>query len=207
MNKVFAAFLCVAGCAHAPSSGGADLSAPGVVTQVYGRTPRPLVDGERRGLGFNEDKDVGVGWLAQTLEAGTIEADLRGKDVLQKSFIGLLFAGTDEAHNEVIYLRPFNFKSPDADRRGHSIQYVAHPDHGWKQLRADSPGRYEGALDPAPDPNGWFHLKVTFDKETVVAEVDGKKALEVKRLQTGGNRVAIWVGDASGGEFANLSIR
>ena len=43
-------------------------------------------------------------------DQGTIEIDVRGRDVLQQSFLGIAFHGKDDKTYEAVYLRPFNFE-------------------------------------------------------------------------------------------------
>src|SRR2546423_9109024 len=38
--------------------------------------------------------------------------------------------------------------------------YVSHPTYPWQKLRAEHPGEYEQPVSPAPDPNGWVHVRV-----------------------------------------------
>src|SRR5262249_40634388 len=65
----------------------------------------------------------GVAWIARTeFSTGTIDVDVRGKDVLQESFVGVAFHGKDDKTYEAVYLRPFNFRATDPDRHGHAIQ-------------------------------------------------------------------------------------
>src|SRR5512144_1308061 len=104
--------------------------APRVVTQtmpaqVSNRQMQPLTDGTRRGLKLDARAGDGVAWWPDaTLGDGTIEVDLRGKDVLQQSFLGVAFHGVDDKTFDAIYFRPFNFKADDAARRSHAVQYV-----------------------------------------------------------------------------------
>ena len=89
------------------------------------------------------------------------------------------------------------------------MQYIAHPAYPWNVLREQHPGKYEAALDPAPDPEGWVHLRLVLDGRTVSAYVDGAEApvLVVERLgQSARGRVGLWVGNGSEGDFANLRI-
>ncbi len=59
-----------------------------------------------------------VAWLKNlTLKDGTIDIDLRGKDVFLQSFLGIAVHGTDTGHYDVIYFRPFRFHSNDTATR------------------------------------------------------------------------------------------
>jgi hypothetical protein len=140
---------------------------------------------------------------------GTIEFDVKGKNVVQQSFVGVAFHGRDEKTYDAIYFRPFNFVNPDTARRRRAVQYVSMPDHPWEKLREVSPGKYENKVNPVPNPDGWFHAKITVNGKRVAVYVDNAAApcLEVEKLtgtSTGG--VALWVGNNSGGSFANLTI-
>jgi hypothetical protein len=152
----------------------------------------------------------GVAWLVGSdFDTGTIEADIRGKDVLQRSFVGIAFAGANDSTYELVYLRPFNFRAADSTRRAHAIQYVADPDYPWPRLRRESPGRYEKPLSPAPDPSAWVRLRLVVSRLEVRAYVDGAAtpSLVVERLRPGARgRVGLWVGTQSDGDFANVRI-
>jgi len=145
-----------------------------------------------------------------TFETGVIEVDLKGNSPPTASFLGIAFKlannGADENHFEAIYFRPFNFK-----REGftdHAVQYVAHPDHPWKELRENKPGVYEAKVAPAPDPAVWFHARIEITRERVSVTVnDGAKpCLTVDRLSApGSGTVGLWI-DSKPGAFSNLKI-
>ena len=140
---------------------------------------------------------------------GTIEFDVKGRNVIQQSFVGIAFHEQGEKSYESVYFRPFNFANPDTARRSHSVQYISMPDYPWEKLRETSPGKYENKVNPVPDPDGWFHVKIIVDGEKVSAFVNNAQSpsLLVERLNnttTGG--LALWVGNNSGGSFANLTI-
>jgi hypothetical protein len=142
--------------------------------------------------------------------AGTIELDIRGKDVQGQSFVGVAFAGADGTTYEAIYFRPFNFRVADSTRHAHAVQYVSQPANPWQKLRNEHPGVYEKPVDPAPDPNGWFRARVVITGSEVRVFVDGETdpSLVVTRLNPRPKGlVGLWVGNGSGGDFANLKIR
>src|SRR5580693_3516073 len=59
----------------------------------------------------------GIIWLKGIdFTDGTIDIDLRGKDVFLQSFLGIAFHGTDTSHCDIIYFRPFNFRHIDSTR-------------------------------------------------------------------------------------------
>jgi hypothetical protein len=170
-----------------------------------------LAEDGKKGIRVDQRPNEGLVWLPDiSLTNGTISFDMRGKDILQQSFVGIAFHGLDDKTYEAIYFRPFNFRSDDADRRSHAVQYVAQPIYTWQKLRADFPNTYEAAIDSAPDPNDWFHVRIEINSPTVRVFINGKTSpiLEVKQLakQTG-NKLGLWVGNNSGGDFANLIIK
>ena len=73
---------------------------------------------------LNEKPDAGLGWLEGVqFTDGTIEFDVKGKNVLQKSFVGIAFHGSNDSTYDAVYFRPFNFRSAEEVRRNHSVQY------------------------------------------------------------------------------------
>jgi hypothetical protein len=88
------------------------------------------------------------------------------------------------------------------------VQYVAWPEHTWERLRHASPGVYEGAVEPAPSPGGWFHARVEVTAGTVRVFVDGAEepCLSVARLAAGGGKVGLFV-DSQPASFARLFVR
>jgi len=142
-------------------------------------------------------------------DEGTIEVALRGKNVPQRSFVGVAFHGLDDETWEAVYFRPFNFTSEDPARRSHGVQYVSHPTHTWQKLRAESPGAYEQPVEPPPDPDGWFRARLVVRDDTVSVFVNDATtpSLVVGRLSDRMDGwVGLWVGSGSGGDFAHLRI-
>src|SRR5205823_4805414 len=129
--------------------------------EVLNRTAPSLIEGNRKGGRLSARADNGVAYLRGVeLGNGTIEVDIRGKDVQGQSFVGVAFHGVDDSTYDAVYLRPFNFKTGDPERHKHAVQYVCHPTYPWQKLRAEHPGEYEQPVTPAPDPNGWVHVRV-----------------------------------------------
>ncbi|GAB3494741.1 hypothetical protein GCM10027341_11250 [Spirosoma knui] len=174
------------------------------------RTTIVLTEGQRKGIRIDERPGEGLVWLPDVRMAnGTLEFDVRGKDVLQRSFVGIAFLGQDDKTYEAIYFRPFNFRSTDPVRRVHAVQYIAHPVYTWEKLRTDFPDKYEAALTFPPDPNGWFHVRIEIKSPSVQVFVNQNStpALVVERLaQVVSGKIGLWVGNGSGGDFANLVI-
>jgi len=165
----------------------------------------PLTDGNKSGISM-----TGISWLKDTqFSAGVIEVDLRGKDIFQKSFIGIVFHGVDTLTHDVVYFRPFNFRAEDPIRKIHAVQYVSHPDHPWDRLRKEKNGIYEKAIDPPPVATEWFHACIEVGEKQVKVFVNGAKtpSLVVDKLndrKTG--MIGLW-NEGDNGEFANLVIK
>ncbi|MEO5739024.1 MAG: hypothetical protein ABIS29_00320 [Vicinamibacterales bacterium] len=177
---------------------------------VFNRSASSFVDGARKGARLTENAGDGVAYLHGIEFAnGTIEIDLKGKDVQQQSFVGVAFHGVDAATYDAVYFRPFNFRTEDAARRVRAVQYVAHPAHPWQKLREEQPGKFEQPVNPVPDPNGWFHARVVVasPKVSVFVNDAAQPSLVVDQLSARKKGlVGLWVGNSSGGDFANLKI-
>jgi hypothetical protein len=178
--------------------------------KVVNRGMTAVEDGGRKVARLDERPGSGLAWREGSIfSTGTIEFDVRGRDAAQRSFVGVVFNGLDDETWDAVYFRPFNFKSPNPDNAAHSVQYVSHPEFTWQKLRAERAGQFEKTVQPLPDPNGWFHVRIVVTADKVSVYVDGAKTacLEVEKL---GNkregRVGLFVGNNSGGDFANLTI-
>ena len=140
---------------------------------------------------------------------GEIEIDLKGKDVQQNSFLGVAFHGVDGITYDAVYFRPFNFQAADSVRHIHAVQYISQPDFPWERLRKEQNANYEKAVNPAPDPNAWFHAHIVVNNGTVKVFVNNSQtpSLEVNTLnnRTKG-KVGIWL-NGSFANFANLTIK
>jgi len=139
---------------------------------------------------------------------GTLEIDLRGAGKQQASFLGVVFGVADAKTFEAVYFRPFRFGDDDPDARSHAVQYVAWPEYTWEKLRKDKPGVYEAAIQPVPDPAGWFHARIEVTKQKVTVSIDGstQPCLVVDRLGHREGDVGLWV-DSMPGAFRNLRIQ
>jgi len=178
--------------------------------KVCNRQISSFTESKQIGLHLDERDGDGLGWWPEIkFGNGTIEFEVRGTNVFQKSFVGVAFHGFDENTYDAIYFRPFNFSADDPARRSHGVQYIAPPTHTWDKLRAEQPGKYEREVSPAPSPNEWFHVRIVVEhpKVRVFVNNEERPCLEVKQLS---NRksgwVGIWVGNGSGGDIANLKI-
>ena len=178
--------------------------------RVFNRTLTSFTDNTRNAVRFSEAEGDGVAWVdGANFTNGVIELDIKGKDVLQQSFVGVAFHGKDEKTLDAIYFRPFNFRSADSVRRIHAVQYVSHPDFPWNVLRETQNGKYEKAVPSAPDPNAWFHVKIIVDYPHVKVYVNDSPSpcLSVDKLNNRqAGKIGLWTGNTSGGEFANLVI-
>ena len=178
--------------------------------RVFNRGVSSLKDGARKGVRLNESPSDGVAYLPGIeLADGTIEFDVKGKDVQGQSFVGVAFHGVDGSTYDAIYFRPFNFRTDDPERRSHGVQYVSHPTYTWQKLRNEQPGKYEQAVNPVPDPNGWFHARVVVASPKVSVFVGDAQAPSLVVDQLSDRKkglVGLWVGNTSGGDFANVTI-
>ena len=152
----------------------------------------------------------GVAWINNaTFEKGVIEFDVKGKNVMQQSFVGLAFHGLNDSTFDAVYFRPFNFQSADPARKGHCVQYVSLPQFDWSVLREKYPGKYENSLTSTIDPESWFHAKIVVEANKISVFVNGDKqpSLVVNPIadRTIG-KIGFWVGNNSDGDFSNLSI-
>lgn len=178
--------------------------------KVFNRSISSLSDGARKGARLSAGPGDGVAYLPDIEFAnGAIELDIRGKDIPQQSFVGVAFHGVDGTTYDAIYFRPFNFRTEDQARRIRAVQYISHPANTWQKLRAEQPGKYEQPVNPVPDPNDWFHVRVVVasPKVSVFVGDDKESTLTVNQLsdrRTG--LVGLWVGNMSSGDFANLKI-
>lgn len=178
--------------------------------RVFNRSVSRVDDGARKGARLSESGGDGVAYLPGIeFGNGTIEFDVKGKDVQQQSFVGVAFHGVDGTTYDAIYFRPFNFKADDPARRSHGVQYIAHPTYTWQKLRTEHPDAYERAVNPVPDPNGWFHARIVVASPRVSVFVGDatQPSLAVEQLSNRGKGlVGLWVGNTSGGDFANVRV-
>ena len=177
--------------------------------KVVNREATPL-QGDRGGVHVNEKPGNGVVWIeGSDFAEGTLELDVRGRDMLGQSFLGLAFHGKDDNTYEAVYLRPFNFRAQDPARHQHAVQYISVPDYDWPRLRKEFPEEFENPVDPSVAPTDWVPLRLVVKGQTVQIYV-GKVAaptLEVRKLgKLERGMVGLWTGNNSDGDFANLRI-
>jgi hypothetical protein len=143
-----------------------------------------------------------------SFEKGTIDVDIRGKDVFLQSFLGIAFHGVDTKTYDAVYFRPFNFRHPDSLRKKWSVQYCSIPEYDYDRLRKEHPLVYENAVNPVPAPNDWFHATIVIGDEWVTVYVNHAvlPSLKVKLLNKRmGGKIGFW-DDGLSGDFANLTI-
>ena len=151
----------------------------------------------------------GIAWFEDfEFNNGTIEVDIRGRNVRGGSFLGIAFRGVNDTIYDAVYFRPFNFDSL-LNLNGRSVQYISHPFHTWYKLREEHPGQYENSIIPPPDPEKFFHAKIVVEKPKIKVYVNDIKepSLIVDELsdRTGG-MIGLWMDFVSDGTFANLKI-
>ena len=170
---------------------------------------RTLSTGADGSIHLNEADGDGIAWINNTeFTYGTLEFDIKGKDVLQDSFPGIAFHGVNDSIYETVYFRPFNFRSADTLRKTHAVQYTASPNFEWPKLRSEFPGKYEKGITPAPDPNDWFHVRIKVEPKLISVYVNGNTTpslVVVPLVETGGKKIGYWAGGTDG-NWKNLRI-
>jgi hypothetical protein len=168
------------------------------------------VQGRNDGVHMTEGMGNGLLWIeGAEFGDGTIELEVRGRDVFQQSFLGVAFHRRDDNTYDAVYLRPFNFRAEDLVRRQHAVQYIAIPDYDWPRLRKEFPEEFENPVDASIVPTDWVPLRVVVQGQSIQVFV-GKSsapALDVRKLgKYGSGMIGLWVGNGSDGDFANLRI-
>ncbi|MFF5384203.1 hypothetical protein [Pedobacter suwonensis] len=152
----------------------------------------------------------GILWIkGLDFELGSIEFDVKGKDVLQESFVGIAFHGQNDTTYQSIYFRPFNFRTTDPVRRKHAVQYMSLPKSDWPILREKFPDRYEAPMNSSINPEDWFHVRVEIFAEIITVFINGSnseifKSKPLTSPKVG--KVGFWTGNGSDGWFTNLKI-
>jgi hypothetical protein len=170
----------------------------------FGQKPSSLEEGNKQGVSAS-----GIVWLKDVhFTKGTIEVDLRGRNVPQQSFIGIAFHGIDTTTYDAVYFRPFNFRSDDPVRKIHAVQYISEPDYPWERLRKERNGIYEKGIEPPPVPTDWFHAKIVVSDTDIKVYVNNNAnpSLTVQKLNDRKDGlIGLW-DVALPGDFANLVI-
>ena len=165
---------------------------------------------DRDGVRLSSRSGNGVAWVEGTeFGSGSIEADIRGQEDLAQHYVGIAFHRQNDTTYEAVYLRPFNFRAADPLRRQHAVQYISLPTFDFQDLRDQFPEEFENPVDASLEPTGWVKLRVVVDTNKIQIHVGSAKVvtLAVRKLgQLQGGGVGLWVGNDSGGDFANLVI-
>jgi hypothetical protein len=177
---------------------------------LVNRTVAPLVDPVRAGVRLSEVQGEGLAILSGSdFGAGTIEIDLRGRTAAPRSFLGIAFHGVDPATFDAIYFSRFTASGGDARAGGMAVHYHSPPRYTDARLRNERPGRYELPIIPAPAPDDWFHVRIVVASTEVQAFIGeaAEPCLDITLLNDRESGfLGLWVGNYSGGEFADLKV-
>lgn len=165
---------------------------------------------DRNGVRLSSRRGNGLAWVEGTeFRSGTIEVEIRGREDLQQSYVGIAFHRKNDTSYEAVYLRPFNFRAADPLRRQHAVQYISLPKFDFQDLRDEFPEEFENPVDGSIVPTDWVKLRVVVEGSKVQIYVGSANevTLGVPKLgELDGGRVGLWVGNNSGGDFANLVV-
>jgi hypothetical protein len=168
------------------------------------------VQGRPGAVHVSEKADAGVVWVDGTdFTEGTIEVEVRGRDLLQQSFLGIAWHRRDDNTYESVYLRPFNFRAQDPVRHQHAVQYMELPEYDWPRLREEYPEEFENPVDASVAPTDWVPLRVVAQGGMIQVYVGLARspALEVRKLgPLDRGAIGLWTGNNSDGDFANLRV-
>ena len=168
------------------------------------------ISGAGNALSLNNRIGDGIAILKDLeFNEGIIELELKGEDNPGKSFVGIAFNIQNDSTYEVLYFRPFNFRSNEKLRREHSVQYTYHPNYTWRFLRSHYEGRFEAEYPRQPSPEDWFGVRIKIDSQRVYVydRKTNKELMVIKRLtDQKADRIGFWTGYNSKGEFRNLRI-
>lgn len=177
--------------------------------EVGSRNVTPIA--ERAGaIHIAEGSDLSVIWLDGTdFSEGTIELEVRGRNVLQRSFLGVAFHRRDDKTYDAVYVRPFNFRAENPDRHQHAVQYMALPDYNWPRLRKEFPEEFENPVDSSVSPTDWVPVRIDVRGRSIRIFVGAAQAptLEVRKLGSHDRgMVGLWTGAGSDGSFGNVRL-
>ena len=185
----------------------ADLFKKGKIVAIN-REMKSVTENGRNFIQLADNKEEGLVWLpTKGFKNGKITVKMRGKDVLQRSFVGIAFHGSNDTTYDAVYCRPFNFFAKDSVRKIHAIQYISHPIFTWKKLREERNGVFEKEIINSPNPNDWFTMTLIIDKKSVKAFInqDVKPSLVIEKLNVRENgKLGLFVGDNAGGDFETI---
>ena len=204
---------CLAARVNAQSPEQLDLTTIGQDPQwkIANRAATAMEIKGKRAVKLSEGSGMGVVWLeGYDFVNGVIDIDILGRsEPVQGSFVGVVFRAINAETHDAVYFRPFNFRATDLERRSHAVQYVSHPKYPWQVLRSEHPGEYERAVIPEVNGDEWFHARVVVERPQVSVFVNetATPCLVIKELSNRNHgSLGIWVGEGSGGSFANLQV-
>ena len=200
------------------------LLVPGKGT-VHNRAVQVKRESEREVVRFDARPQHGLAWWHDVaFDTGTIAFRVRGRNELQRSFVGIAFHGARGARGaeapddlsygdgltyEAVYFRPFNFLSDDPERRAHMVQYVFPSEQHWRPLREQRTGQFEASVTPIPDPDDWFSARVVVSETTVSVYVNSSDTPSLLAQRLSARRdgwVGFFVGYGSDGAFSGLTL-
>jgi len=162
-------------------------------------------------LTLSEGSGMGVVWLeGYQFSNGVIEVDMLGRSQpVQGSFVGVAFRVADATTHDAVYFRPFKLSR---DRSGtppprRAIFVAPAVALATAPSGAPRPVRTSGRAEP--DGDNWFHARIVVERPKVSVFVDDRTepSLVVNELgDRGQGSVGVWVGEGSGGSFANLRV-
>ena len=177
---------------------------------VFNRAMTFKTEGSTQVIYLDDRDGIGVAWIkGEKFTNGSIEMDIKGRDMLQRSFVGVAFHGVNDTTYEAIYFRPFNFGVSDPERTVHNVQYIDLPKYDWQTLRTTHHNQYEKGIVPPPDVKQWFHARIEVHGDTISVFVNGSTApsMTVKSITNpGGTMIGYWAGTTSDGSWKNLKI-
>ncbi|HMP30202.1 MAG TPA: hypothetical protein PKD85_11415 [Saprospiraceae bacterium] len=177
---------------------------------VVNREIKSVEENGKKFVRVSEAQGEGIVWLpVKNFKKGTLEIEMRGKDVLQRSFIGVVFHAQNDSTFDAVYCRPFNFFAQDSIRRIHAVQYISHPEYTWQVLRNTRNAEFEKEIISPPDPNSWFTMSVEINEKAVKTYINkaSQPSLVVNKLTKVKNgKIGIFVGSGSGGDFSIVRI-
>jgi hypothetical protein len=165
----------------------------------------------RDSLGRKSINTNGILWLKGVVfKEGTVDIDLRGKNVFLQSFLGIAFHARDTIAYDVVYFCPFRFHDADSVTRKYAVKYMSLPDFSFTRLREEHPGVYENEVQPAPLSDEWFHATIVIRKNWIIVYVNHSEtpSLKVRKLPTlDSGKIGLWSYSSTlSSDFANLSV-
>ena len=178
--------------------------------ETFNRQISWFTENEREAIRLSDNEGDGIAWIRGVeFSSGVIEVDIRGTDELQEFSAGIAFHGSDNDTLDAIYFCPYDFPYADSDTEFYKVNYISLPFYTRSVLRENLNRSYEKSFNPLRDSNGWFHVRISVqtDKVSVFTDNIMDPILSFGKLshrKTG--KIGFWVGDNSGGDFANLKI-